>query len=85
MLMRYERSNVMTQVDMWVPLQEMVEKCWVLWELMMLAQPLMVIAPSPGMLPQHSLVLLKHVITSDSILAVHDGLSWSLIITLPLT
>jgi len=51
MLMRYERSNVMTQVDMWVPLQEVVEKCWVLWELMVLAQPLMVIAPSPGMLP----------------------------------
>ena len=41
----------MTQVDIWVPLQEVVEKCWVLWELMVLAQPLMVIAPSPGMLP----------------------------------
>ena len=34
-----------------LPLQEVVEKCWVLWELMILAQPLMVIAPSPGAPP----------------------------------
>ena len=36
------------QVDVWQPLQEVAEKCWVVWELMVLAQPLMVIAPSPG-------------------------------------
>ena len=33
---------------MWKPLQAVMEKCWVLWELLILAQPLMVIAPSPG-------------------------------------
>ena len=38
---------------MWQPLQEVAEKCWVVWELMVLAQPLMVIAPSPGNAPQH--------------------------------
>ncbi|CAK0733784.1 hypothetical protein CVIRNUC_000332 [Coccomyxa viridis] len=36
------------EVDVWQPLQEVAEKCWVVWELMVLAQPLMVIAPSPG-------------------------------------
>jgi hypothetical protein len=41
----------MLQVDVWLPLQAVVEKCWVLWELMILAQPLMVIAPSPGVPP----------------------------------
>jgi hypothetical protein len=36
------------QVDIWSSLQEVVEQCWVLWELMVLAKPLLVLAPSPG-------------------------------------
>lgn len=40
----------MLQANVWLPLQEVAEKCWVLWELMVLAQPLMVMAPSPGLL-----------------------------------
>ena len=46
---RAPHSNLhVLQVDVWQPLQEVAEKCWVVWELMVLAQPLMVIAPSPG-------------------------------------
>ncbi len=43
-----ESWGVGLQVDVWLPLEAVMEKCWVLWELIVLAQPLMVIAPSPG-------------------------------------
>ena len=33
---------------MWTPLREVAEQAWVLWELMVLAQPLLAVAPSPG-------------------------------------
>ncbi|CAL8466888.1 g6424 [Coccomyxa elongata] len=36
------------EADVWSTLQEVVERAWVLWELMILAQPLLVLAPSPG-------------------------------------
>ena len=36
------------QADVWSTLKEVVERAWVLWELMILAQPLLVLAPSPG-------------------------------------
>ncbi len=44
-----ESWGVGPQVDVWLPLEAVMEKCWILWELLVLAQPLMVIAPSPGM------------------------------------
>ena len=44
-----ESGVIWPQADVWLPLEAVVEKCWVLWELTVLAQPLMVIAPSPGM------------------------------------
>lgn len=36
------------QADVWSTLQEVVERAWVLWELILLAQPLLVLAPSPS-------------------------------------
>lgn len=36
------------QADVWTPLREVAEQAWVLWELMVLAQPLLAVAPSPG-------------------------------------
>ncbi|KAK9831905.1 hypothetical protein WJX81_007718 [Elliptochloris bilobata] len=36
------------EVDVWTPLREVAEQAWVLWELAVLAQPLLVVAPSPG-------------------------------------
>ena len=42
------------QADVWSTLKEVVERAWVLWELMILAQPLLVLAPSPGVSARHS-------------------------------
>lgn len=36
------------QVDIWSALAEVAEQAWTLWELLLLAQPLLVLAPSPG-------------------------------------
>jgi len=36
------------QADLWTPMREVAEQAWVLWELLVLAQPLLVVAPSPG-------------------------------------
>ena len=36
------------QVDVFTPLSAVVSRVWALWELLMLAEPLMVVAPTPG-------------------------------------
>lgn len=38
----------MLQVDVFTPLRAVLERAWVLWELTLLAEPLMVVAPTPG-------------------------------------
>ncbi len=38
------------QVDVYTPLRNVIKQVWALWELMMLAQPLLVVGPSPGAL-----------------------------------
>ena len=47
-----ERLTVVTavQVDVFTPLCAVVARVWALWELLMLAEPLMVVAPTPGAL-----------------------------------
>lgn len=44
-------SPCTVQVDIWSVLAEVIEQAWVLWEMLILAQPLMVLAPSPGKQP----------------------------------
>ena len=41
-------ANGARQVDIWSVLAEVAEQAWTLWELLLLAQPLLVLAPSPG-------------------------------------
>lgn len=41
-------SKCLTQVDVYTPLKAILTKAWVVWELLLLAQPLMVAARSPG-------------------------------------
>ena len=36
------------QVDVYTPLRDVLDQAWTLWELTILAQPLLIIAPSPG-------------------------------------
>ena len=36
------------QVDIFTPLRGVVKQLWQLWELMVLAEPLMVVGPTPG-------------------------------------
>lgn len=36
------------QIDVYTPLKAMLTKAWAVWELLLLAQPLMVAARSPG-------------------------------------
>ena len=36
------------QVDIYTPLCEVLDQAWVLWEILVLAQPLMVVSPTPG-------------------------------------
>lgn len=48
------------QVDIYTPMKAMLAKAWVLWELTMLAEPLMVVAPTPGPPPFHHTVVLTH-------------------------
>ena len=38
------------QVDVFTPLCAVVSRVWALWELLLLAEPLMVVAPTPGAL-----------------------------------
>ena len=35
-------------MDVFTPLRAVLDRAWVLWELTMLAEPLMVVAPTPG-------------------------------------
>ncbi len=37
-----------SQVDVFTPLCAVVSRVWALWELLVLAEPLMVVAPTPG-------------------------------------
>lgn len=39
------------QADIWSVLAEVVEQAWALWEMLVLAKPLLVLAPSPGAPP----------------------------------
>lgn len=50
----------MRQVDIYTPMKAMLSKAWVLWELTMLAEPLMVVAPTPGPPPSHHTIVLTH-------------------------
>ena len=36
------------QVDVYTPLKAMLDKAWIVWEMTLLAEPLLVVAPSPG-------------------------------------
>ena len=36
------------QADIFTPLKSILAKAWVLWELVLLAEPLMICAPTPG-------------------------------------
>lgn len=42
------KASFVTQVDIYTPLKSILAKAWVLWELTVLAEPLMVVACSPG-------------------------------------
>lgn len=36
------------EVGLFTPLQDVLDKAWLLWEMMVLAEPIMVVAPTPG-------------------------------------
>ena len=36
------------QIDVYTPFSALLQHLWQLWELIMLAEPLLVLAPSPG-------------------------------------
>lgn len=40
----------MVQADIYTPLRTALDRLWTLWEHVVLAEPLLVIAPSPGRL-----------------------------------
>ncbi len=42
------QASFVMQVDIYTPLKSILAKAWVLWELTLLAEPLMVVACSPG-------------------------------------
>jgi len=44
---------LLLQVDVFTPLCAVVSRVWALWELLVLAEPLMVVAPTPGTLLGH--------------------------------
>lgn len=41
-------SNVDLQVDVFTPFSALLQHLWALWEMMLLAEPLLVVSPSPG-------------------------------------
>ena len=42
------KSNAGVQVDVFTPFSALLQHLWALWEMMLLAEPLLVVAPSPG-------------------------------------
>jgi len=43
------RSNIgCLQVDIYTPFSALLQHLWTLWEVLLLAEPLLVLAPSPG-------------------------------------
>ena len=43
------RGSGMLQADIYTPLRTVLDRLWTLWEHVVLAEPLLVIAPSPGL------------------------------------
>lgn len=44
-----DRGLHQMQADIFTPLKGILAKAWVLWELVVLAEPLMICAPTPGL------------------------------------
>lgn len=45
------KSGAGLQVDVFTPFSALLQHLWALWEMMLLAEPLLVVAPSPGEQP----------------------------------
>lgn len=39
----------LVQIDIYTPFNALLQRLWQLWEMVMLAEPLLVLAPSPGL------------------------------------
>lgn len=53
------QNVVAAQVDVYTPFSALLQHLWALWELVLLAEPLLVLAPSPGH-PLHIFILYLH-------------------------
>lgn len=43
----------LVQIDIYTPFNALLQRLWQLWEMVMLAEPLLVLAPSPGLYRAH--------------------------------
>ena len=60
------KSYAGLQVDVFTPFSALLQHLWALWEMMLLAEPLLVVAPSPGEQPPPPLPLPLNIITPSS-------------------